>query len=115
MTQTFYVISTNFEMGCMVTNVTIHTWQQEKLTKKTLSSSANGPLGSVHTELLVIALVMPKKWKPNIINGTIHTGLSEILSDSYACGKRQIFAEDFAKGRTPVAPGFANAFDVFIW
>ena len=43
-------------------------------------------LGSVHTELLAMA----KKWKLNIINGTIHTGLSEILS--YACGKRQIFA-----------------------
>ena len=38
---------------------------------------------------------MPKKWKLNIINGTIQTGLSEILSDSYACGK--IFAKDFAK------------------
>ena len=40
---------------------------------------------------------MPKKWKLNIINGTVHTGLSKILSDSYACGKRQIFAKDFAK------------------
>ena len=40
---------------------------------------------------------MPKKWKVNIINGTVHTGLSEILSDNYACGKRQIFAKDFAK------------------
>ena len=40
---------------------------------------------------------MPKKWKVNIINGTNHTGLSEILSDNYACGKRQIFAKDFAK------------------
>ena len=54
-------------------------------------------LGSVHTELLAIALVMPKKWKLNIINGTIHTGLSKIFSNSYACGKRQIFAKDFAK------------------
>ena len=62
-----------------------------------LSLSVNGPLGSIHTELLVIALVMPKKWKLNIINGTIHTGLSKILSDSYTCGKRQIFAKDFAK------------------
>ena len=33
----------------------------------------------------------------DIINGTVHTGLSEILSNSYACGKRQIFAKDFAK------------------
>ena len=32
-----------------------------------------------------------------MINGTIHTDLSEILSDSYACGKRQIFIKDFAK------------------
>ena len=40
---------------------------------------------------------MPKKWKQNIINGNVHTGLSEIFSDSYACGKRQIFAKDFAK------------------
>ena len=40
---------------------------------------------------------MPKNWKLNIINGTVHTGLSEILSDSYACGKRQIFAKDLAK------------------
>ena len=38
---------------------------------------------------------MPKKWKLNIINGTIHTGLSENLSDSYACGKRQIFAKEW--------------------
>ena len=45
------------------------------------------------------ALSDAKKWKLNIINGTIHTGLSEILSDSYACGKRQIFAKDFAKER----------------
>ena len=40
---------------------------------------------------------MPKKWKLNIINGTIHIGLSRILGDSYACGKRQIFAKDFTK------------------
>ena len=40
---------------------------------------------------------MPQKWKLNIINGTIHTGLSEILSYSYACGKRQIFKKDFPK------------------
>ena len=33
----------------------------------------------------------------NIINGTVYTGLSEILSDSYACGKRQIFTKDFTK------------------
>ena len=38
-----------------------------------------------------------KEWKLNIINGTVHTGLSEILSDSYACGKRQIFTKDFAE------------------
>ena len=38
---------------------------------------------------------MPKKWKLNIINGTVHTGLSEILSDSYACAKRQIFAKEW--------------------
>ena len=31
------------------------------------------------------------------INGTIHTGLSKILSNSYAYGKRQILARDFAK------------------
>ena len=24
-TQTFYVVSTTFEMGCMVTNATVHT------------------------------------------------------------------------------------------
>ena len=55
-------------------------------------------LGKVpFTELLAIALTIPKKWKLNIINGTIHTGLSEILSDSYACGKRQIFTKDFTK------------------
>ena len=53
--------------------------------------------GSVHTELLTIALAMPKKGKQNIINGTVHTGLSKILSDSYAYGKRQIFTKDFAK------------------
>ena len=42
--------------------------------------------------------MMPKKkWKLNIINGTIHTGLSEIVSDSYTCGKRQIFDKDFTK------------------
>ena len=35
---------------------------------------------------------MPNKWKLNIING-----LSKILSGSYASGKRQIFAKDFAK------------------
>ena len=40
---------------------------------------------------------MPQKWNLNIINGIIHTGLSKILSDSYACGKRQIFTKDFAK------------------
>ena len=40
---------------------------------------------------------MPKKKKLNIINGTVHTGLCKMLSDSYACGKRQIFAKDFAK------------------
>ena len=40
---------------------------------------------------------MAKKWKLNIINGTVHTGLSEILNNSYACGKRQIFTKDFAK------------------
>ena len=40
---------------------------------------------------------MPKKSKLNIINGNIHTGLSKILSDSCACGKRQIFTKDFAK------------------
>ena len=40
---------------------------------------------------------MPKKMGTDIINGTVHTGLSKILSDSYACGKRQIFAKDFAK------------------
>ena len=50
-------------------------------------------LGSVHTELLA----MLKKWKLNIINGIVHTGLSKILSDSYVCGKRQIFTKDFAK------------------
>ena len=38
---------------------------------------------------------MPKKWKLNIINGTVHTGLSKILSNSYICGKRQIFTEDW--------------------
>ena len=54
-------------------------------------------LGSVHTELSAIALAMPKKWKLNIINGIVHTGLSKILSNSYACGKRQIFAKDFTK------------------
>ena len=32
--QTFYVINTTFEMGCLVTNVTVHTWQQ-KNDKKT--------------------------------------------------------------------------------
>ena len=54
--------------------------------------------GSAHTELLAIALAMPKKkWKLNIINGAIHTGLSKILSNSCACGKRHIFAKDFAK------------------
>ena len=37
------------------------------------------------------------EWKLNIINGTIHTDLSEIFSDSYACGKRQIFPKDFAQ------------------
>ena len=51
----------------------------------------------VHTELLVIALAMPKKWKLNIINGIVHTGLSKILSNSYASGKKQIFAKDFTK------------------
>ena len=35
--------------------------------------------------------------KLNIINGTVHTGLSKILSNSYACRKRQIFAKDFTK------------------
>ena len=44
---------------------------------------------------------MPKKWKLNIINDTVHTG--EILSDSYACGKRQIFAKDFAKELASIA------------
>ena len=32
----------------------------------------------------------------DIINGTVHTGLSEILSDSYAMWKK-IFAKDFTK------------------
>ena len=40
---------------------------------------------------------MLKKWKLNIINGTVYTGLGKILSHSYACGKRQIFTKDFAK------------------
>ena len=62
-----------------------------------VSSKVNEPLGSVHTELLAIVLEMPNKWKLNIINGTVHIGLSNILSDSYACGKRQIFAKNFAK------------------
>ena len=31
------------------------------------------------------------------MNGTIHTSFSKILSGSYACGKRHIFAKDFAK------------------
>ena len=62
-----------------------------------ISKKAVQDLGSVHTELLAIALAMPKKWKLNIINGTVHTGLSKILSNSYACGKRQIFAKDFTK------------------
>ena len=45
MTQTFHVVGTTFGMGCMVTNVTVHTWRQGKMTKKTsLSSSAKGPL-----------------------------------------------------------------------
>ena len=44
----------------------------------------------------------------NIINGTIHTGLSEILSDSYACGKRKIFAKDFAKEWVGNAISLAN-------
>ena len=57
---------------------------------KYIGGSGGDMLGSVHTELLAIALAMPKKWKLNIINGIIHTGLSEILIDSYACGKRQI-------------------------
>ena len=44
-TQTFHVVSTTFRMDCMATNVTVHTWRQEKITKKTsLSSSANGLL-----------------------------------------------------------------------
>ena len=51
---------------------------------------------------------MPKKWKLNIINGTIHTGLSEILSDSYACGKRQIFTKDFTKEWVLYAISLAN-------
>ena len=62
-----------------------------------ISEKAAQDLDSVHTELLAIALAMPKKWKLNIINGTVHTGLSKILSNSYACGKRQIFAKDFTK------------------
>ena len=49
-----------------------------------------------------------KKWKLNIINGTVHTGLSEILSDSYACGKREIFTEDFAKEWVGYADSSAN-------
>ena len=45
MTQTFYVVNTVFEMGCMVTNVTVHTWRQKTMTKNTsLSSCVNGPL-----------------------------------------------------------------------
>ena len=70
-----------------------HSWQVDE--ERVLNTL--GSLGSVHTELLTIALAMPKKWKLNIINGTIHTGLSKILSDSYACGKRQIFTKDFTK------------------
>ena len=34
MTQTFYVVNTVFEMGCMVTNVTVHTWRQGKKRQK---------------------------------------------------------------------------------
>ena len=60
-------------------------------------------LGCVHTELLAIVLAMPKKWKLNIINGTVHTGISKILSNSYACGKDKIFAKDFAKKRVGYA------------
>ena len=28
-TQTLYVVNATIEMGCMVTNVTFHTWQQK--------------------------------------------------------------------------------------
>ena len=62
-----------------------------------LTIGVNKALGSVHTELLAIALVMPKNWTLNIINGAVHIGLGKILSDSYACGKRQILTKDFAK------------------
>ena len=51
---------------------------------------------------------MPKKWKLNIINGTVHTGLSKILRDSYACRKGQIFAKDFAKEWVGYAISLAN-------
>ena len=33
-TQTFYIVNTTFEMGCMVTNVTVYTWQTKKNYKK---------------------------------------------------------------------------------
>ena len=38
-TQTFYVVSTTFEIGCMVTNVTFHTWRLKKLQTRIHSSS----------------------------------------------------------------------------
>ena len=47
-TQSFYVVNTTFEMGCMVTNFTVQTWRQKNNGKKaSLSSSANRPLLSV--------------------------------------------------------------------
>ena len=44
-TQTVYVVSITFEICCMVTKSTVHTWRQKKNNKKntSLSSSANGP------------------------------------------------------------------------
>ena len=62
MTQIFYGVNTTFEIGCMVTNVTIHTWQQQKMTKnKSLSSSENGSLvyffiRQMEKEIIVIIL-----------------------------------------------------------
>ena len=34
MTQTFYVVSTTFKLGCTVANVTVHNRRQEKTDKK---------------------------------------------------------------------------------
>ena len=54
-TQTFYVVNATFEMGCILTQVTLHTRRQKKMTKNaSLSSSANGYLGA---EILTLWLL----------------------------------------------------------